>query len=673
MAIYVLPTANQGNWDAGTEVGVTGGIEQYLAGGVNDRAVSGTVLDVTQAPYSADNTGVADATSAINSAIAAASSGDVVYFPAGTYRVDAANGIDVAHTKSGITLRGAGSGSTVFDFRGSRGFVIGGAGAYTGPQTVSGTKTKGTAELTVPTPSSFIVGQFALVQVENEEDDTRIEAGAAPSFANNGASNVRSHTVKVTAVSGSTVTIDPPLLYDCTDYDVALSTHNLQTWHADEIGLEGLTIDGTNGSLITGLDWSFCQECWAYDVRSIKADNYPFQGHYNYRCQIQKCEAAERPGGGSNGAGILWNKCTSSLIIDNILRDVAPLTEENAGSINNVWAYNLCAERVTDSFLVNHGAHNLLNLYEGNVTPNYKSDGYFGSCSHNTFFRNWIHGSNETGSTSTFKAALNRFTRHFAHVGNVFGWDGVSNGEISYGNPNIGNGSADGFAGPTGLSDQEGETDFLQPGYGQDEYVIQASDIFAGDFWADWGKTGVVKTKVSATEAVITVSAVGHMEVGQGSDGIGSVVYWNSRSSSRPNLYITAINGLDITFEEAPINPGGGDDFPVAGTNVEIYSGLECYQERDLDVQVSTINVHNYTCDAAGTGAVTDSTVDTLPDSFAYSATPAFWTEDSFAGAFPPVDPDSPTFSLGIIPAGARYLASSSPPAAPTGLTLTAI
>lgn len=50
--------------------------------------VHNSFLDVTLAPYSADKTGVTEATSAIAAAIAAASSGGEVYLPAGTYLID---------------------------------------------------------------------------------------------------------------------------------------------------------------------------------------------------------------------------------------------------------------------------------------------------------------------------------------------------------------------------------------------------------------------------------------------------------------------------------------------------------------------------------------------------------------------------------------------------------
>ena len=49
----------------------------------------GAVIDVTQAPYHADKTGVFDATAAIQAAIddSSADGGGIVYLPPGTYRI----------------------------------------------------------------------------------------------------------------------------------------------------------------------------------------------------------------------------------------------------------------------------------------------------------------------------------------------------------------------------------------------------------------------------------------------------------------------------------------------------------------------------------------------------------------------------------------------------------
>lgn len=78
--------------------------------------VKGPVIDVTQAPFLADASGVKDATAAIQAALDAAmlAGGGVVYLPEGTYRVAPPAGAMAALRVEGdhIVLRGAGTGRT---------------------------------------------------------------------------------------------------------------------------------------------------------------------------------------------------------------------------------------------------------------------------------------------------------------------------------------------------------------------------------------------------------------------------------------------------------------------------------------------------------------------------------------------------------------------------------
>jgi len=73
-------------------------------------------MDVTQSPYRADNTGVLDATAAIQTAIddVGADGGGIVFLPAGTYRIKPPQGATCALSisSSGVVVRGAGPGKT---------------------------------------------------------------------------------------------------------------------------------------------------------------------------------------------------------------------------------------------------------------------------------------------------------------------------------------------------------------------------------------------------------------------------------------------------------------------------------------------------------------------------------------------------------------------------------
>ena len=75
------------------------------------------VLDVTQAPYFADNTGVADVTAVLQQALddaGAVAGGGVVYLPRGTYRVapPAGKASALFIGSSNVVLRGAGATAT---------------------------------------------------------------------------------------------------------------------------------------------------------------------------------------------------------------------------------------------------------------------------------------------------------------------------------------------------------------------------------------------------------------------------------------------------------------------------------------------------------------------------------------------------------------------------------
>jgi hypothetical protein len=157
----------------------------------------------------------------------------------------------------------------------------------------------------------------------------------------------------------------------------------------------------------------------------------------------------------------------SSLIEDNILAEQFPHVEVNA-STGNVFAYNLCHDSTIQgvvgcSINSNHGPHSSLNLYEGNVSPKFQADGYHGSSSHDTVFRNWLHGSSDKTSQFWICVSLNRFSRAYSIVGNVLGskghpwvYDNADKGfgydqHLIYvlGTPNMGNG---GFSGTAQLS-----------------------------------------------------------------------------------------------------------------------------------------------------------------------------------------------------------------------------
>lgn len=124
----LIPAHRLTTWIVGTDVGVQGGFAQYLPGGANDRTSIVNAVD----DLSIDNTGATNVTSAINSGITSLTTNQVLYFPAGVYRIDSAIG---GGLKDNYTIRGAGqfelSRSTNTLGTGTKTFTVPAGGAWT--------------------------------------------------------------------------------------------------------------------------------------------------------------------------------------------------------------------------------------------------------------------------------------------------------------------------------------------------------------------------------------------------------------------------------------------------------------------------------------------------------------------------------------------------------------
>ena len=625
-ADWTLPAANQGAWLPGTDVGVVGGIDQYRVGGASART---NIINVTASPYNADNTGATACQTAIQAAIDAAASGDVVYFPAGTYKITAS--VYINHEDTGITLRGDGA-STIFYGSGGTDLAmfdfVGGNAPAEDVQTVTGTKTKGTTALSVASSAAYGVGDLIALKVENEENNTRIQAGAPPTWSHSAFSQLRNMMVKVTAVSSGVVTVDPPLPWDCTNYAVTLYRSNTN-WAIRKVGFEDMsvTFDAAAHPLYF-IQTARCDECWFYNITAPEWKKNSSNGaiiHLSaaYRGEIRYCDFRTLAPASYTDDGaiemVLASKCA---IIDNILHgwDYAPYNSGN--TYNNVIAYNYIGD---SSLFPGHNGHNSLDLIEGNVCQFVHFDGYHGSNSHMTIYRNWI----------TRGLLLKRFQYYMISAGNVMGRPGVEDASNSYGLPHIGNESYTGNANP-----------------------------FTGDFHADWGMTGTLTTKTTDANGVLTAVG-GDWATAGGGDSAYVSMRWASGAKRR--ALITNIAGQVITFTEAP--DGYGDALPASGTALSWVSIFGGYNELDGGVDYTLTRAENFLALSAGGGSLENATADVLPNSLAYTSKPAFFG----ALAWPPVEPNSPTYSVEIIPAGYRFVndVAPDPDPAPSGPTIT--
>ena len=422
----IIPTDRLADWRPGVTVGVPGGIP-------TDRT---NLIDVTMEPYAADNTGTADAQPAIMKAVAAAKDKDVVYLPAGTYRINTA----IAVGKSKLTIRGAGPGKTVLmAYNSGRGGAIdinflasNGAGWWNANGLklgITGSPARGATILTLGDTKALDalpqggIGQICQVSLKNDPKLPVVSPGNAE--------YLRKQLTRIVAKTPTTVTIDPPLLFDLPG---ELAPRLIPAGGQVEfVGIEDLTVNGVNSSTRhSPVVMNQSYGCWVKNVSVINVPNWHFLSMDSLQCEIRHCHLAKRTKPmGPDGGGLTFGGCSFFLVEDNVLAEAFPQIEVNS-TCGSVFAYNFCddlgiqGDLLGGSINSNHGAHNSFNLYEGNCAPKFQCDGYHGGGSHDTAFRNWFHGSSEKTAQFWVCVNLNRFTRNYSLVGNVLGRKGAT-------------------------------------------------------------------------------------------------------------------------------------------------------------------------------------------------------------------------------------------------------
>ncbi len=561
----------------------------------------------TNAPFYSDTAGL------IQLAWDEAGDEDVVYLPAGTYNLRST--ILINQASSNQTLRGAGASTVLHSQHPRQIFTFqGGSGpGFNAVQTVTGTKTKGTTALRVADSSAYGVGDLIVLSIENEENNTRIQAGAAPTWSNSGFPNLRTPLGRVTAVNAGTITIAPPLMWDCTPYamTIARGENNIKNFR---IGFEDFAITFTEAAHSSfAFDVASGIECWWYNISAPDWKKNTSSGSIinlatSYRCEIRQCDfRCLTPASYSDDGAIQLLNSTSCLIEDNICVGFDSGIYDSGRSYGHVISYNY----MPSENYPGHNGHNSLTLMEGNVGGGFHLDSYHGSGSHQTFYRNYLPNG----------IAIKRFMYYMVSAGNVLGTDGVSWGGHGLGYPNIGNAAYSGTA-----------------------------NAFIGDFHEHWNATGTLTTRSSDNSGTVTLG--GGLTLPDPSYDYYLSFRWSGGGKRYQMPCTTLTGGRVLNF-----NNGSGDPLPTEGTAVQVWFFAGGYQELDLGVEHTLTRAGNYHSTPT-TGAIQNATADTLPNSLAYSSKPA-WFGDL---AWPAVNPDSPVFSNEVIPAGYRFKHGSNPP-----------
>jgi hypothetical protein len=442
--LAILPADRRTTWDPG------------IPGGVP--AVTTVFRTIDAATYGNNST---DATSAINSAITAAgavatdTNRQVVYLPAGNYRVSM-----VQLNQNNVILRGAGAGATRIIGTGAGGPAvrIGGRYSYGAVINVTATAPKGATTLTVADASSINVGD--VLQID-QQDGPATSTGEGhywngylwmadghyskrqptgdmhgPGFGgtqwggsgtwiqitnwnaqNSGPWRSVTQQIEVTAKSGNTLTLHDPLHLDFTLDRVPQVFRTVSMRQADGLGtryagLESVAVAGGTNDNIELINVAYS---WLAHVESdgqyVAGDSlHPgmtgrsVQLFHAYRCVVRDSYVHHAynivNGGGAYGIAI-EDGSSANLIENNVVVWLNKPVVMNVSGGGNVIAYNY-----VDNAMINgtawqenaldgcHQAFSHSDLFEGNWAPNLGSDSTHGSAGWHVYFRNYATGRN---------------------------------------------------------------------------------------------------------------------------------------------------------------------------------------------------------------------------------------------------------------------------------------
>ncbi len=631
--------------------------------GATSEQPDGTVYNAVT-DFGADPTNTTECLSVINGAlysIGSPENNNVLYFPAGTYKVD---GPIVGPNNGGNQfygnwkIRGAvdSSGNPLVTFNNihtaadTSGMILGPDGFFSSggaSSVITGGLTKGSNQITITDGTNF--NSFCMCRINLQNDPTLTwDSKSYP-----GSPVFNFFTVRATNKVGNVITLDQKIS-DTFSSDQTTGAY-LEQWTytiLSQIVIENVIFDGTNTSdhMITGLklQGKLC-ESYIRNIKIVGHKNYGFGIDSCSKITVDGCWATGSESLASNHSGFRIETVSQSLFTHNISEQNFPNWEINFGCCGNVFSYNYSSFSHENGVTTNHAPQNNCNLYEGNVVSYLISDGYFGGEQRSVSYRNWLYGRKLNGSDVEidFPAYISkRFSRSFAAVGNIlyttgFGsFGGYWTDPYSLGQPNAGNSNSNGTAEPS-----------------------------TGDWWFDTNSgvfkvwDGTLTTRTDAQNGVVTFSGgvtsdlVTHLSL---TESGSSVNFGNVQAS-----LVRIASGNTFTVVTNPTQ-----NLPALNDPIEFTVGPTGCQELDLDVLNTFEYKSNYNYIANEIPAGESIGSDTLPDSMFSSGPDARFTSAGFA--WPPFDPTDPNPSHeNSIPAGYRFFNDAWPVSGGSTITVT--
>jgi hypothetical protein len=423
----LLPSDRRIAWSPG----IPGGIPQY-------KTVCANVKD---APFHAKGNGVADDTAAIQRAIDRCKSGQVVYLPAGTYRLTS----ELQIIDKSIVLRGDGQRKTLLRNEAGSGNIlsIGSRNERHFPVRILDGYTKDSSKITLKSASSIAAGDYLVVYQDNDPslpvDPTGCGGTCTWCGLYNDSNHAMTQIVRVKGKSGNTLTLNRPLYYT---FKPTLNPEAMKMSMVDRAGVEDLSMEMTQpgSGRRHGIEITHGSHCWIRNVETYRIRNHHVSIRNSYGNEVRQSYFHHGWGKypGDFAYGVMLHFVNSDhLIEDNIFYVLRHAMVLEGGGSGNVFGYNYSKDsqgNVGDHWLFadagTHGVHPYMNLFEGNVIVQLDFDGHFGSGSHNTAFRNWIERRStppeDTITDALFAVVLGAKNRYHNIVGNVLCYPGCT-------------------------------------------------------------------------------------------------------------------------------------------------------------------------------------------------------------------------------------------------------
>jgi hypothetical protein len=389
--------------------------------------------------FGAVGDGVHDDAPNIQNAVNGCPAGQVVFIPAGTYRLNS----QIQISKS-ITLRGASASTVTLNCYAAWHCIQ--MGDWPGnpvATNVSGSPAKGAATLTVAsiTSPSLSVGDYISIdQIDDGVEVVNADGTGGTGIQNcagekRGTNRCLGQTVKITGISGLVLTIDPPL------YHAYSAAQTPQVWKLNQditmvfqAGVESLKVERISPTGSEGYH-NFkiiaCSQCWLKNIESKKTETWHVDLDRSFQCEIRDSffnDAWTFTGGQGYGVSLSWTFAT--LVENNILYHTRHAMLVRDGSGGNVFGYNYSVDSDQgDGWLAadmnSHGHHPTMNLWEGNIGAKIYGDFTWGSSSYHTFFRNWAIRDSAAAPTNSLRAVdIETHNWYYNIVGNVLGQSG---------------------------------------------------------------------------------------------------------------------------------------------------------------------------------------------------------------------------------------------------------